>query len=138
MSLVRSGVISKLLTTVLLVAWAVSAYYEVQSREHPEDATSVGRHEYDDRVDRLVTSGSFAGADEDRSYMKHLEGIDSKKLSEQDRLSQELIHCSLAESPQLTLVEAELARVYPVTQVRLLAARSQSELRDITLLPGSS
>jgi uncharacterized protein (DUF885 family) len=74
-------------------------YFEQTLRDSPEYATSIGRHEYDDRWTDL----SKPGRDLRRSHLeqalgqaeKFSNGTDSKPLSEEDRLSVDLLRYDL-------------------------------------------
>ncbi len=74
-------------------------YFEQSLRDSPEYATSIGRHEYDDRWSDL----SKQGRDLRRSHLeqalaradKFSTGADSKRLSEEDRLSLDLLRYDL-------------------------------------------
>jgi uncharacterized protein (DUF885 family) len=76
-----------------------SDYFEQTLRESPEYATSIGRHEYDDRWSDL----SKQGRDLRRSHLvqalaqaeKFSNGADGKRFSPEDRLSLDLLRYDL-------------------------------------------
>jgi len=76
-----------------------SDYFEQTLRDSPEYATSIGRHEYDDRWSDL----SKQGRDLHRSHLeqalaqaeKFSSGADSKRFSPDDRLSLDLLRYDL-------------------------------------------
>jgi uncharacterized protein (DUF885 family) len=76
-----------------------SDYFEQTLRDSPEYATSIGRHEYDDRWADL----SKQGRDLRRSHLeqalaqaeKFSTGVDSSRLAQEDRLSLDLLRYDL-------------------------------------------
>ena len=70
-------------------------YFEERLRDEPEFATTVGRHEYDDRWSDL----SKAGRDRHRAHLQarfdQLSKFSLKGVSDQDRLSVDLLRYDL-------------------------------------------
>jgi len=74
------------------------AYYEDVLRNSPEEATSVGRRDYDDRWSDLSPAGREQWRSIQRGYVEMLSAILEAGLSEQDALSRRLLLASLSES----------------------------------------
>jgi prolyl oligopeptidase len=85
--------------------------FEERLRDSPEFATSVGRHEYDDRW----TDWSKAGRDQRRAHMEQrrqqLNSFSLPSLSPQDRLSARLMQFVLRTDLEAYDLEDELLRV---------------------------
>ncbi|MBI1355250.1 MAG: DUF885 family protein [Acidobacteria bacterium] len=73
-------------------------YYEDLMRFSPEQATSVGRTDYDDRWSDFSPSGRKAWRDAQRSFVGRLQAIPEAGLGEQDRLSRSLLLTDLQQS----------------------------------------
>ncbi|HMD30521.1 MAG TPA: DUF885 domain-containing protein, partial [Candidatus Acidoferrales bacterium] len=86
-------------------------YFEEHLRDSPEDATNIGRHEYDSRW----TDWSKAGRDLRRSHLeerlKKLDAFSPEGLSDEDRLSIRLLRYDLQQRLAAGDVEAHLLRL---------------------------
>jgi uncharacterized protein (DUF885 family) len=85
--------------------------FEERLRDEPEFATSIGRHEYDDRWN----DWSKAGREQRRAHMQQrqqrLNGFSLPSLSPQDRLSARLMQFTLRTDLEAYDLEDELLRV---------------------------
>ncbi|MGH9642565.1 MAG: DUF885 family protein, partial [Terriglobales bacterium] len=92
-------------------------YFEERLRDSPEFATYVGRHEYDDRWSDL----SKAGRDRRRAHLEQALATDENffarraSLSDQDRLSVELLRFDLHTTLDAFDIETYLLRVGQMT-----------------------
>jgi len=92
-------------------------YFEERLRESPEFATNVGRHEYDDRWSDL----SKEGRAKRKAYLEQALATDEKfysqrtSLSDQDRLSVELMRYDLRTQLDAFDIETYLLRVGQMT-----------------------
>ena len=88
-----------------------AAYFEERLRDEPEFATTVGRHEYDDRWSDV----SRQGRDERRAHLAQrldqLGKFPLDQLSEQDRLSVKLLRYDLGTQLDSLDIETYLLRV---------------------------
>jgi uncharacterized protein (DUF885 family) len=88
-----------------------AAYFEERLRDEPEFATTVGRHEYDDRWADV----SRQGREQRRSHLvqrlAQVEKFSLDRLSEQDRLSVKLLRYDLRTQLDSLDVETHLLRV---------------------------
>lgn len=74
------------------------AYYEELLRASPEQATSVGRTEYDDRWSDFSASGRASWRAKQSGFIEQLEAIDAASLDEQRRISRALLLRALRQS----------------------------------------
>jgi len=88
-----------------------AAYFEERLRDEPEFATTVGRHEYDDRWADV----SRQGREQRRSHLvqrlNQVEKFPLDQLSEQDRLSVKLLRYDLGTQLDSLNIETYLLRV---------------------------
>jgi len=88
-----------------------AAYFEERLRDEPEFATTVGRHEYDDRWADV----SRQGREQRRSHLvqrlDQVEKFPLDQLSEQDRLSVKLLRYDLGTQLDSLNIETYLLRV---------------------------
>jgi len=93
-----------------LAKW-FAAYFEERLQDEPEFATTVGRHEYDDRWADV----SKKGRDERRAHLEQrlaqLDKFSLDQLSEQDRLSVKLLRYDLHTHLDSLDIETYLLRV---------------------------
>ena len=64
-------------------------------QEDPLFATSVGVHDFDDRLPSQSIADQKRRAAADRAFLEELEGIDRAKLSSEDRLNAEIFESQL-------------------------------------------
>ena len=92
-----------------------AAYFEERLRDEPEFATTVGRHEYDDRWADV----SKQGREQRRAHMaqrlEQLQKFPLDQLSEQDRLSVKLLRYDLTTHLDSLELETYLLRVGQMT-----------------------
>ena len=69
--------------------------WEVRMRENPLYATSVGRHEYDDRLPDVTPETLAREADEAQGFLDELATIDRDALGTQDRVSYDIFASQL-------------------------------------------
>jgi uncharacterized protein (DUF885 family) len=69
--------------------------WEYRLRENPLLATSVGRHEYDDRLPSMSAASLRRRYDAHREFLTELHGIDPDQLSEEDRISYRIFEFQL-------------------------------------------
>lgn len=74
------------------------AYYEDVLRHSPEEATSVGRRDYDHRWSDLSPAGREQWRSIQRGYVEMLSAIPEERLNEQDALSRRLLLADLSQS----------------------------------------
>src|ERR1700757_678053 len=72
-----------------------SDYFEERLRDEPEFATTVGRHEYDDRWSDLSKQGREAHRSHLQTRFDQLQRFSSDGLSHEDLLSVELLRYDL-------------------------------------------
>ena len=88
-----------------------AAYFEERLRDEPEFATTVGRHEYDDRWADV----SRQGREQRRSHLvqrlDQVEKFPLDQLSEQDRLSVKLLRYDLGTQLDSLNIDTYLLRV---------------------------
>jgi uncharacterized protein (DUF885 family) len=65
--------------------------WEYEMRVHPEWATALGDNRYNDRVDDESAKAVQAELEQSRKFLARFEAIDPSGLSQQDRLSRELM-----------------------------------------------
>ena len=87
------------------------SYFEEQLKDEPENATGVGRHEYDDRWADLSKAGREAHLAHLRSRLAELNKYDFSKLSEQDQLSARLLRYELTSQIESNDLSTHLLRV---------------------------
>src|ERR1700740_73185 len=68
-----------------------AAEWEYQLREHPEYATYVGDARYNDRLSDQSPAGYARGSATTRSQLRRLQAIRETGLSEQDRVSRQMM-----------------------------------------------
>ena len=71
------------------------SYFEETLKDEPENATNVGRHDYDDRWSDLSKAGRDARLAHMRSHLADLSRFRTDSLSEQDQLSARLLKYEL-------------------------------------------
>ena len=86
-------------------------YFEEQLKDEPENATSVGRHDYDDHWSDLSKAGRDRHLGHLRSRLAELNKYDFSKLLEQDRLSARLLHYELTSQIEANDLSVHLLRV---------------------------
>jgi uncharacterized protein (DUF885 family) len=114
----------KLLFLCLLVPIAVAAqgggdklhqvfdaYYEDVLRNSPEEATGVGRRDYDDRWTDFSPAGREQWRNIQRGYVEMLSAIPEAGLSEQDALSRRLLLADLTQSLEGAAIEDYLLSI---------------------------
>jgi len=69
--------------------------WEVRMRENPLYATSVGRHEYDDRLPDVTPAELAREAEEAQGFLDELAAIDRDALGTQDRVSYDIFASQL-------------------------------------------
>jgi len=87
------------------------SYFEENLKDEPENATGVGRHDYDDRWSDLSKAGRDAHLAHLRSRLADLNKYDFAKLSEQDQLSARLLNYELTSQIESNDISAHLLRV---------------------------
>src|SRR5262249_2089909 len=65
--------------------------WEYEMRTHPEFATAVGDNRYNDRLDEESAEAIQAELEQSQKFLARFEAIDPATLSEQDKLSRELM-----------------------------------------------
>ncbi|HEV7670363.1 MAG TPA: DUF885 domain-containing protein [Thermoanaerobaculia bacterium] len=78
--------------------------WEWRLKEDPEFATSVGRHEYDDRLTRVSPEDLARRAEGTKGFLAELKGIDPAQLSPDDQTSAEVFRRQL----EMRLADFEL------------------------------
>ncbi len=86
-------------------------YYEAHLRENPEEATSLGRNEYNDRWRDWSQSGRDRRLAAMRGFLSRLEAFQPDALNEQDRVSLQLLKGKLARDIAALPYEVYLTRV---------------------------
>ena len=71
--------------------------WELRLQEDPLFATSVGRHEYDDRLPSVTPENLARRAGEDKAFLAELAAIDRGKLSAEDAVNYDIFRNQLAE-----------------------------------------
>jgi uncharacterized protein (DUF885 family) len=71
--------------------------WEYRLKEDPLLATTVGRHEYDDRLPSLTTEDLARRAAADKAFLAELAAIDRGKLSLEDGVNYDIFRSQLAE-----------------------------------------
>ncbi len=87
------------------------SYFEENLKDEPENATGVGRHDYDDRWSDLSKAGRDAHLAHLRSRLADLNKYDFARLSEQDRLSARLLNYELTSQIESNDISTHLLRV---------------------------
>ena len=87
------------------------SYFEENLKDEPENATGVGRHDYDDRWSDLSKAGRDAHLAHLRSRLADLNKYDFTKLSEQDQLSARLLNYELTSQIESNDISMHLLRV---------------------------
>src|SRR5256885_9426831 len=87
------------------------SYFEENLKDEPENATGVGRHDYDDRWSDLSKAGRDAHLAHLRSRLADLNKYDFTKLSEQDQLSARLLNYELTSQIESNDISTHLLRV---------------------------
>jgi uncharacterized protein (DUF885 family) len=87
------------------------AYFEERLRDEPEFATTVGRHEYDDRWADVSREGRERRRGHLTQRLKEAEAISLDELTEQDRLSVKLLRYDLRTQLDSLDIETYLLRV---------------------------
>src|SRR5256885_1293780 len=87
------------------------SYFEENLKDEPENATGVGRHDYDDRWSDLSKAGRDAHLAHLRSRLADLNKYDFAKLSEQDQLSARLLNYELTSQIESNDISTHLLRV---------------------------
>src|SRR5205807_1599152 len=87
------------------------SYFEENLKDEPENATGVGRHDYDDRWSDLSNAGRDAHLAHLRSRLADLNKYDFAKLSEQDQLSARLLNYDLTSQIESNDISTHLLRV---------------------------
>jgi len=87
------------------------SYFEEALKDEPENATGVGRHDYDDRWSDLSKAGREAHLAHLRSRLAGLNKYDSSTLSEQDQLSVRLLNYELTSQIESNDISTHLLRV---------------------------
>jgi uncharacterized protein (DUF885 family) len=64
--------------------------WEWELRESPLFATSVGRHEYDDRLSSVTLDDQRRRAERRRAFLDRLHAIDRSRLDDEDRISYDM------------------------------------------------
>ena len=88
-----------------------AAYFEERLRDEPEFATTVGRHDYDDRWADVSREGRDARRSHLTSWVAQLDKFPLDELSEQDRLSVKLLRYDLGTQLDALDIETYLLRV---------------------------
>jgi uncharacterized protein (DUF885 family) len=86
-------------------------YFEERLRDDPEFATNVGRHEYDDRWSDLSPQGRQRRRSHIVQRLEQLNKFPADQLSEQDRLSANLLRYDLRSQLEAFDLETYLLRV---------------------------
>src|SRR5947209_1426939 len=99
----RGGSMKRLLIPLLLFAMSAQAQdeakrlhalfdrnWEQRLRESPQFATSVGRHEYDDRLGSVTPADLARRQEQRKATLKELLAIDRSKLPEGDRVNYDI------------------------------------------------
>lgn len=86
-------------------------YYESVLRNSPEQATSVGRRDYDDRWSDFSPSGLEQWRNAQRGFVERLSAIPEQGLSEQDALSRRLLLADLRQSLEGAAIEDYLLSI---------------------------
>src|SRR5271169_3162516 len=92
-----------------------AAYFEERLRDEPEFATTVGRHEYDDRWSDVSKQGRDARRSHLEQRLAQLDKFPLGQLSEQDQLSVKLLHYDLSTHLDSLDLETHLLRVGQMT-----------------------
>jgi uncharacterized protein (DUF885 family) len=87
------------------------SYFEESLKDEPENATGVGRHDYDDRWSDLSKAGRDARLAHLRARLAGLNKYDFSKLSEQDQLSARLLQYELTSQIESNDISTHLLRV---------------------------
>src|SRR5215470_12472617 len=87
------------------------SYFEETLKDEPENATTVGRHDYDNRWSDLSKAGREARLAHMRSRLKELANFKMDSLSEQDRLSVRLLKYELNSQIEANVLSVHLLRV---------------------------
>lgn len=87
------------------------SYFEEALKDEPENATGVGRHDYDDRWSDLSKAGREAHLAHLRSRLAELNKYDFSRLSEQDNLSARLLNYELTSQIESNDISTHLLRV---------------------------
>jgi len=87
------------------------SYFEETLKDEPENATSVGRHEYDNRWSDLSKAGREARLAHMRSRLADLAKFKLDSLSEQDQLSARLLKYELTSQLESNDLSTHLLRV---------------------------
>jgi uncharacterized protein (DUF885 family) len=69
--------------------------WQLRLRENPLFATSVGVHDYNDRLPSETLADQARRTEATRGFLKELEGIDPKGLSEDDRINHQMFERQL-------------------------------------------
>ena len=88
-----------------------AAYFEERLRDEPEFATTVGRHDYDDRWADVSREGRDARRAHLSQRLAQLDKFPLDELSEQDRLSVKLLRYDLGTQLDALDIETYLLRV---------------------------
>jgi uncharacterized protein (DUF885 family) len=65
-------------------------HWEVRLKRDPMFATSVGRHEYNDRLSSETPAALKTAYDENKQFLKELEAIDAAKLPAEERINYDI------------------------------------------------
>ena len=122
-----SRVVKSFVVVLLVAAWVLPAvgqakpspelakffsdYFEERLRDEPEFATNVGRHEYDDRWTDLSKAGREAHRVHLQARFDRLGKFSLDDMSDQDRLSVELLRYDLRTTLDAMDLETHLLRV---------------------------
>ena len=87
------------------------SYFEEQLKDEPENATGVGRHDYDDRWSDLSKAGRDSHLAHLRSRLAALNQYDFSKLPEQDQVSARLLRYELTSQLEANDISTHLLRV---------------------------
>ena len=93
------------------IAKFFAEYFEERLRDEPEFATNVGRHEYDDRWSDLSAHGRQIRRSHIEQRLEQLNKFPADQLSEQDRLSANLLRYDLHSQLEAFDLEMYLIRV---------------------------
>ena len=64
--------------------------WEFTLREHPQFATSVGDHRFDDKLSAVSEADHERRLAQERTFLKRLDGIDRKALGAEDQLNYDI------------------------------------------------
>ncbi len=87
------------------------SYFEDYLRENPEEATSLGRTEHNDRWRDWSESARAAWSERLRGYQAALEGFRAEELGEQDRISWRLLRGQIERQLRVLPYDAHLIRL---------------------------